>query len=59
MTGRSLASMPPRNGGFPKRSPGPSITRYFHKDHLGSISVITDELGAVVERSSYDAPWRQ
>ena len=51
--------MPPRNGGFPKRSPGPSITRYFHKDHLGSISVITDELGAVVERSSYDAPWRQ
>ena len=30
-------------------------TRYFHKDHLGSISVITDESGAVLERLSYDA----
>jgi RHS repeat-associated protein len=30
-------------------------TRYFHKDHLGSISTITDETGAVVERLSYDA----
>ena len=30
-------------------------TRYFHKDHLGSIAVITDEAGAVVERLSYDA----
>jgi len=30
-------------------------TRYFHKDHLGSIAVITDETGAVVERLSYDA----
>ncbi len=30
-------------------------TRYFHKDHLGSIAVITDESGAVVERLSYDA----
>jgi len=30
-------------------------TRYFHKDHLGSISVITDEAGAVLERLSYDA----
>ncbi len=29
--------------------------RYFHKDHLGSIAVITDESGAVVERLSYDA----
>jgi RHS repeat-associated protein len=31
------------------------ITRYFHTDNLGSISVITDESGAVVERDSYDA----
>jgi uncharacterized protein RhaS with RHS repeats len=31
-------------------------TRYFHKDHLGSIATITDEAGAVVERLSYD-PW--
>jgi RHS repeat-associated protein len=30
-------------------------TRYFHIDHLGSISVITDENGVVVERLSYDA----
>jgi len=30
-------------------------TRYFHTDHLGSVSVITDENGAVVERLSYDA----
>jgi RHS repeat-associated protein len=30
-------------------------TRYFHKDHLGSIAVITNEAGAVVERLSYDA----
>jgi hypothetical protein len=25
-------------------------TRYFHTDNLGSISVLTDETGAVVER---------
>ncbi|WP_276576603.1 RHS repeat-associated core domain-containing protein, partial [Bradyrhizobium sp. 21] len=30
-------------------------TRYFHTDHLGSISVITDENALVVERLSYDA----
>lgn len=30
-------------------------TRYFVTDHLGSISVITDESGNVVERLSYDA----
>ena len=30
-------------------------TRYFHTDHLGSISVITDENGNVVERLSFDA----
>ena len=33
-------------------------TRYFHTDHLGSISVITNENGVVVERLSYDA-WGQ
>jgi RHS repeat-associated protein len=32
-----------------------TATRYFHTDHLGSISVITDEAGVVVERLSYDA----
>ena len=30
-------------------------TRYIHKDHLGSIDVITDNSGAVVERLSFDA----
>ena len=30
-------------------------THYFHTDHLGSISVITDENGVVLERLSYDA----
>jgi RHS repeat-associated protein len=30
-------------------------TRYFHTDHLGSIEVITDEAGNVVQRLSYDA----
>jgi RHS repeat-associated protein len=31
------------------------LTRYFHKDHLGSIAVITNESGSVLERLSYDA----
>jgi RHS repeat-associated protein len=30
-------------------------TRYFHTDNLGSIAVVTNESGAVVERDSYDA----
>jgi RHS repeat-associated protein len=34
---------------------GTLATRYFHTDHLGSISVISDENGLVVERLSYDA----
>jgi RHS repeat-associated protein len=33
-----------------------SQVRYFHQDHLGSMSVITDEAGQVVERLAYD-PW--
>ncbi|MDX2205431.1 MAG: hypothetical protein NW223_21965 [Hyphomicrobiaceae bacterium] len=40
------------------RSDSTSALRYFHKDHLGSISVITDDTGAVVERLSYDASKR-
>jgi RHS repeat-associated protein len=35
-----------------------TATRYFHTDNLGSISVITNETGAVVERDGYDA-WGQ
>ena len=38
-----------------ERSDGSTYTRYFHKDHLGSIATITDETGAVVERLSYGA----
>jgi RHS repeat-associated protein len=38
-----------------ERSDETTYTRYFHKDHLGSIAVITDEAGTVVERLSYDA----
>ena len=28
---------------------------YFHKDHLGSITTITNNLGAILEQNSYDA----
>jgi RHS repeat-associated protein len=38
-----------------ERSDETTATRYFHKDHLGSIATLTDETGAVVERLSYDA----
>lgn len=31
-------------------------TNYLHQDHLSSVSVVTDETGAVVERLAYD-PW--
>ncbi|MEP0068922.1 RHS repeat-associated core domain-containing protein [Pyruvatibacter sp.] len=36
-------------------APADEITRYYHDDNLGSVSVITDENGNVVERLSYDA----
>ncbi len=36
-------------------SAGTSETRYLHKDHLGSTTVITDTAGAVEERFSFDA----
>lgn len=35
---------------------GTVTTRYFHKDHLGSVATLTDEHGAVVQRLSCD-PW--
>jgi len=34
---------------------GSTLTRYFHKDHLGSVAVITDDTGTVLERLSFDA----
>ncbi|MGB4115344.1 MAG: RHS repeat-associated core domain-containing protein [Polaromonas sp.] len=32
-----------------------SATRYFHHDHLGSIAVVTNEAGTVIERMAFDA----
>lgn len=37
------------------RSDATEATRYFVKDHLGSVAVLTDEAGAVAERLAYDA----
>ena len=37
------------------RSNSANDTRYLHKDHLGSVDVITNESGTVVQRLSYDA----
>ena len=31
-----------------------TATRYWHKDHLGSTAVVTDETGIVIERLAYD-----
>ena len=42
-------------GMFVEKSDETVATRYFHKDHLGSIAVITGETGAVLERLSFDA----
>ena len=38
-----------------KFSGGTTATRYITLDHLGSIAVVTNESGAVVERDAYDA----
>jgi RHS repeat-associated protein len=34
----------------------PSSLRYMHHDHLGSVAVVTNETGAVLERLAFD-PW--
>lgn len=34
---------------------GPSELRYLHKDHLGSVTTVTNEAGVVVEELSYQA----
>lgn len=41
---------------YTTNSNGTQSLRYFHYDHLGSNSVITDEAGVVLERLAYD-PW--
>ncbi len=41
---------------YTKRSDGSEDTKYFHADHLGSTSVVTDTAGNVLERMAYD-PW--
>lgn len=43
-------------GMFVQHSLDGDKTLYFHQDHLGSISTITNHNGAVIERLSYD-PW--
>ncbi|NQZ11383.1 MAG: hypothetical protein HRT35_29880, partial [Algicola sp.] len=45
------------NGGVivTTRSNGTSDVRYLHKDHLGSIDMITDESGLLVQSLSFDA----
>jgi RHS repeat-associated protein len=42
-------------GVYTTRSDGTSNTRYFHRDHLGSVVLSTYDNGAVAERLSYDA----
>jgi len=37
------------------KSDGSNSTRYLHKDHLGSVTKITNEQGLIVESQSYDA----
>lgn len=33
-----------------------SVTHYLHRDHLGSVDVVTDQSGQIVQRMSFDAP---
>ncbi|MCF8372833.1 MAG: FG-GAP-like repeat-containing protein [Bacteroidales bacterium] len=40
---------------YTEQSNGQSNTRYWHKDHLGSVQAISNEQGTVVEILSYDA----
>lgn len=42
-------------GVYLSRSDATTDMRYYHKDHLGSIAVITNQAGAVVERLAYEA----
>ncbi|WKD48752.1 FG-GAP-like repeat-containing protein [Microbulbifer spongiae] len=48
--GSAIVTIYDRNGNF-----GNTKTRYLHKDHLGSITAITDEQMNLVEEFSFDA----
>ena len=52
----TLAAAGQTIGEYVSRSNGTSDTRYFHGDHLGSISVVSNETGLVVARYAFD-PW--
>jgi RHS repeat-associated protein len=41
---------------FTKRNNSTEDLKYFHTDHIGSTSAVTNESGAVLERLAYD-PW--
>ena len=40
---------------YTSRSDGVTSTRYLHRDHLGSVTHVTNETGAVVQTLAYDA----
>lgn len=42
-------------GVFVERSDGTGGWRFFHRDHLGSVAVVSDGAGNVLERMGYDA----
>ena len=41
-------------GVYVSRSDSTTAMRYYHKDHLGSVQVITNEAGAIVEHLAYE-----
>ena len=42
-------------GAVIERAGEATLTRYFHLDHLGSVSAITSEAGVLIEKLSFDA----
>jgi hypothetical protein len=43
-------------GAVIERTGDPTLTRYFHSDHLGSIAAITSEAATIVERLAAACP---
>ena len=54
-TGSTIVTYTHDKDGDAKRNPTDQRRRYTQTDHLGSIVAITDEIGAVEERFSFDA----